>query len=233
MSMHLRREIDGLNQAALTMCAHVEQNVRDAGRAFLERDIELARKVIAADRHVDKMEIELAENCLKTLALYQPVAGDLRFIFSLSKIAGILERTGDLAENLARKGKSLSRMDPVVMPRELADMTERARCMLKEGIDAFVDRDAEKARAVIAADDAVNRGKRLVRKTGEEAIMAAPALCPQWLIVIAASRNIERMADMAANIAAEVIYSVEGRMVRHGFDCEERGAATESGRLEG
>lgn len=220
MSIHLHREMENLNRAALEMCAHVEQNVRDATRAFLERDVEMARKVIEADRHIDRMEADLAENCLKTLALYQPVAGDLRFIFSLSKISGLLERTGDLAENLARKGKSLSRLEPIAIPREVADMAEQARIMLKDGIDSFVDRDVAKARAVIKADSAVNEGKRLVRKAGEAAIMEKPEFCPQWLIVIAASRNLERMADMAANIGAEVIYSVEGKMVRHGFDCE-------------
>lgn len=220
MSLHLHREMEQLNRAALEMCAHVEQNVRDASRAFLERDADLAERVIESDRHIDRMETELAESCLKTLALYQPVAGDLRFIISLAKISGILERIGDLAENLARKGRSLSRMEAVAIPRELADMAERARVMLKDGIDSLVDRDAAKARGVIRADCLVNEGKRLVRSAGEAAIMANAAFCPQWLVVISASRNIERMADMAANIAAEVVYSVEGKMIRHGFDCE-------------
>ncbi len=121
MSLHLQREMESLKRAALDMCVHVEQNAEDATRAFLERDPELARKVIAADGVVDAMEAELSENCLKTLALHQPVAGDLRFIFSLAKISGILERAGDLAENLARKGKSLARMeDPVLFPAELS-----------------------------------------------------------------------------------------------------------------
>jgi phosphate transport system regulatory protein PhoU len=220
MTMHLHRELENLNRAALEMCAHVERNVRDATAAFLERDDELARKVIEADHRIDGMETELAENCLKTLALYQPVAGDLRFIFSLAKISGILERIGDLAENLARKGRALSRLEPVRVPGELTDMAERAGAMLKDSIDSLVRKDAAKARDVIRADNLVNEGKRRVRKAGEAAIMAGPESCPQWLVVISASRNVERMADMAANIAAEVVYCVEGRMVRHGFDCE-------------
>ncbi|MCC8190047.1 MAG: phosphate signaling complex protein PhoU [Planctomycetes bacterium] len=220
MSIHLHREMEQLNRLALEMCAHVEQNVRDATRAFVERDVELSRKVIDADRFIDRMEADLAESCLKTLALYQPVASDLRFIFSLSKIAGILERIGDLAENLARKGKSLSRMEPVAIPDELLEMADQARVMLKESIDSFVDSDSTKARHVIQSDKAVNLRKRQVRKIGEESIMRDPANCPQWLVIIAASRNVERMADMAANIASEVVYSVDGRMVRHGFDCE-------------
>ncbi len=220
MSIHLHREMEQLNRAALEMCAHVEQNVRDASRAFLERDLDLAKRVIESDPHIDRMEMELAENCLKTLALYQPVAGDLRFIFSLAKISGILERIGDLAENLARKGKSLARMEAVAIPPELADMAEQARVMLKDSIDSLVDRDTVKARAVIKADRLVNEGKRRVRKTGEAAIIANPPACPQWLVIIAASRNVERMADMAANIAAQVVYSVEGRIIRHGLDSE-------------
>ncbi len=223
MSIHLHREMEQLNRAALEMSAHVEQNVRDAARAFLERDVALAQRVVAADLHIDRMEADLAENCLKTLALYQPVAGDLRFIFSLAKISGILERIGDLAENLAKKGRALAKLDPVAIPPELEDMAEQARFMLKDGIDSLVDGDAAKARLVIKADAAVNSGKRLVRRAGEAAIMANAAVCPQWFIIIAASRNVERMADMAANIAAEVVYSVEGRMIRHGFDCEDAG----------
>lgn len=220
MSIHLHREMENLNRAALAMCAHVEQNVRDGSQAFLERDVDLARKVIDSDPFIDRMEAELAENCLKTLALYQPVAGDLLFIFSLAKISGILERIGDLAENLARKGKSLSRMADIAIPPELAEMADRARIMLKDSIDSFVDRDTAKARAVIQSDREVNERKRIVRKACEAAIVADPAACPQWLVVVAASRNMERMADMTANIAAEVVYSVDGRMIRHGFDCE-------------
>ncbi len=220
MPIHLHREMDDLNRAVLEMCARVEQNVLDAARAFLDRDGELAGKVFEADADIDKMEIELSENCLKTLALYQPVAGDLRFIFSVSKIAGILERIGDLAENLAGKGKALSRMEPIAVPRELAEMADQTRAMLKESIDSLVVLDAARARMVIAADATVNLGKRRVKKMCEAAIMEKPLSCPQWLVVIAASRNIERMADMAVNIAAEIIYSVEGTMVRHGIDCE-------------
>ncbi len=222
MSLHLHREMESLKRAALDMCVQVEQNVGDAARAFLERDPEFARKVIAADHVVDAMEADLSENCLKTLALYQPVAGDLRFIFSLAKISGILERVGDLAENLARKGKSLARMgEPILFPPELEEMARETRAMLRLAMDSLLESDTAKAREVIAADVHVNIGKRAVRKAAEAAILESPASCPQWLVVVAASRNVERMADMAANIAAEVVYSVDGKMIRHGFDCEQ------------
>ncbi len=220
MSMHLHREMESLKRAALDMCVHVEQNVVDATTAFLERDAQFAQRVIVADAGIDAMEMELSENCLKTLALYQPVAGDLRFILSLSKISGILERVGDLAENLARKGKSLSKMEPVAVPHELEEMAGQTRAMLRGAMDSLIEGDSMTAKKVIATDHRVNAGKRLVRKAAEEAILANPPACPQWMIVVAASRNIERMADMAANIAAEVVYSVDGKMIRHGFDCE-------------
>ena len=220
MTIHLHREMGKLNRTELEMCAHVEQNVRDATRAFLERDTGLAGRVIEADRFVDKMEIELSEECLKTLALYQPVAGDLRFIFSLSKISGILERIGDLAENLAHKGKTLAGMKAVAIPLELSEMAELAGRMLKDGVDSLIDSNADGARAVIKSDQEVNGRKRLVRRIGEAAIMANPADCPQWLVIVSASRNLERIADMAANIASEVVYSLEGNIIRHGFDGE-------------
>ncbi len=221
MPIHLQRELENLNRLTLSMCAHVEQNVRDACRAFLENDVELARKIIVADRDVDKMEIELSENCLKVLALYQPVASDLRFIFSLSKIAGILERIGDLAENLARKTKTLSQLDAVPVPAELAEMAEFGRSMLKDSIDSYIERDTAKAKKVIMTDAAVNLRKRQVRKIAEAAIQVNPVNCRQWLVIVAASRNIERIGDMAANIAAEVVYTIDGKMIRHGFDSEE------------
>ena len=220
MSSHLHREMENLKRSAVGMCAHVEQNVRDAALAFLERDVDLAKRVIDADAAIDGMEVELTENCLKTLALYQPVAGDLRFIFSLAKISGILERIGDLAENLARKGRTLARLEAVAAPPEIAEMAERAGRMLTESIDSLVAGDAEQARGVIVSDEEVNTRKRAVRRAAETAIMAKPEHCRQWLAVVAASRNIERMADMAANIAAEVIYGVDGRMTRHGLDHE-------------
>ncbi len=221
MSLHLHREMEKLKRDALDMCVHVEQNAAAATRALLERDPETARKVIAADGAIDAMEADLSENCLKTLALYQPVAGDLRFIFSLAKISGILERVGDLAENLARKGRSLARVeDPVAFPPELADMADQTCAMLRSAMDSLLESDTAKAKEVIAADARVNEGKRAVRKAAEAAIMENPASCAQWLIVVSASRNVERMADMAANIAAEVVYSVDGKMIRHGFDCE-------------
>jgi phosphate transport system protein len=212
--------MEKLNRSVLEMGAHVERNVLDAAKAFMDRDAELAGRIAEADRLIDGMEMEIAEDCLKILALHQPVARDLRFIHSLGKIGGVLERIGDLAENLAHKGESLARKEMVAIPGEFHPMTELARTMLRDSIDSLVERNSAKAALVIKADLGVNQAKRDIRKAAEAAIQATPAVFPQWLTIVAASRNVERIGDMAANIAAEVVYSEEGRLARHGLDRE-------------
>lgn len=218
MSVHLQRELERLRRMILEQCAQVERNVGDAARAFLERDAELAERAMAAEKLVDRREIEIEDACLGVLALYQPVAADLRLVFATVKINGRLERIGDLAENLAKKARSLARQPALAMPRELAEMTDITREMLTACIDAFVSLDTVKAAAVVSRDDAVDERKRRIRKHAEAAIVADPAATHRWLSVIAASRNLERIADLAAAVAEEVVYTVEGRIVRHVMD---------------
>lgn len=220
MSVHLMRDLEALRRDALDMCAQVERNVGDAARAFLEVDPALAQSVIAADQRVNLMDLELDEECLKILALYHPVAGDLRFVFSLVKIVAMLERTSDLAENLARKARTLAKRSAVAVPQEFSRMAAAAGKMLNNSIEAFIRQDSGLAKDVINSDEEVNQYKRQIRKFAEKAIMADPESCPQWLAVIAAARNLERIGDMAANIAAEVVYSVDGKKIRHLSDVE-------------
>ena len=220
MSMHLRRELDKLRRMIVEQCAQVEQNVRDAARAFLERDVELAERTIAADDLVDRRELEIEEACLALLALYQPVAADLRLVFSAVKINASLERIGDLAENLAKKGRNLAKKPSLPIPGEFSEMAVITREMLTACIDAFVASDSAKAAAVMDRDGEVDARKRMVRRHAEAAIIENPVDAPRWLSVIAASRNLERIADLAASIAEEVIYSVEGRAIRHRIDAE-------------
>ena len=218
MSVHLQRELDRLRHMILEQCAQVERNVSDAARAFLERDVELAKLVVAAERLVDKREIEIEDACLGLLALYQPVAADLRLVFATVKINGSLERIGDLAENLAKKAKSLARRPALAVPPEFGEMTAITREMLTACIDAFVALDSSKAAAVVSRDDEVDRRKRDIRKRAEAAIALDPASAGCWLSVVAASRNVERIADLAAAVAEEVVYTVEGRSLRHMMD---------------
>ena len=220
MTMQLARELEGLKRSILEQCALVETGVRTATAAFLGQDVEAAERVIENDRLVDGAEVEIEEECLKILALHQPVAANLRFVVTVVKINNFLERIGDLAENLSRKTRSLAKRLPISIPAEFSEMSGLAVDMLKNSIDAFINHDSAGAGRVIASDDEVDSHKRMVRRVAEAAVMETPSSFPQWLTVIAASRNLERIGDLAANIAEEVVYLTEGRIVRRCLEPE-------------
>jgi phosphate transport system protein len=218
MSLHLQREIDKLKRHLLSLCALVEEQVETAIRALLERDEELARGVERRDAEIDHREIEVEEDCLKILALYQPVAIDLRFIIAALKINNDLERIGDLAVNVARKAAALAVEPPMEIPFDVAGMWEKTQAMLRDSLNALVNTDARLAESVCARDDEVDRMKHDNRVGLEESIRRDPGRVEPLLRLMAVSRNLERIADCATNIAEDVIYMVEGRIVRH---CEE------------
>ena len=220
MSIHFRRELERLRTTILEQCADVERAVADAARAFLERDPERAALVIGGGGPVNGRAREIEDDCLGLLALYQPVAGDLRFIFTAAHISSRLERIGGLAENLAKKARSFAPKPALALPPEFAEMAGITCGMLTECVEAFIRQDVGRARAVIARDDEVDIRKRRVRQYAESAIMAAPGEAPRWISVIAAARNLERVADHSALISGEVVYAVEGRVERHEADAE-------------
>jgi phosphate transport system protein len=215
MSVHFQREIDGLKRHLLSLCAVVDEQVQLAMRALVDRDEPLAREVRHRDAEVDQREVEVEEECLKILALYQPVAGDLRFIVAALKINNDLERIGDLAVNIARKAAALAGGPPVAIPFDLAGMSEKTQAMLRASLDAMVNLDAKLASDVCGRDDEIDRMKREVRRQAEERIAADPAATRFLLRLVAVSRNLERIADLATNIAEDVIYMVDGRIIRH------------------
>ncbi len=216
MSVHLQRQIERLKKDVLSLCAAVEEQVQMAVRALLDRDEEMARQVERRDLETDQHEVEIEEECLKTLALYQPVAGDLRFIVSALKINNDLERIGDMAVNIARKAISLAAMPPAEIPFDLAAMSEKAQAMLRDSLDAMVNQNAKLASSVCARDDEVDQMKREIRVKAEEMIRRDPSRLAALLNVLAVSRNLERIADHATNIAEDVVYLLEGRIIRHG-----------------
>lgn len=216
--MHLQREIDKLKKHLLSLCALVEDQVQMAIRALLERDEALARDVERRDAAVDQREIEVEEDCLKTLALYQPVAIDLRLIIAALKINNDLERIGDLAVNIAHKAAALAAEPPMEIPFDIGGMWDKTQGMLRDSLNALVNMDAGLAQEVCSRDDEVDRMKHQARVGMEEMIRRNPERVPSLLRLMAVSRNLERVADCAANIAEDVIYMVEGRIVRH---CEE------------
>lgn len=214
MSRLFAQEVHRLDALVAENCARVEDAVRRASAALFARDAALAEAVIAADAAIDRREAAIEEECLKLIALHQPVASDLRHLVGVVKINLHLERAGDLAANLARKARNLSRRPPVAGPAEFADMARRAADMIHDAIDVFLAGDAEAARDVMGRDLAVDRLKRVIRRACETAMAERPEEIPARVIQIAATRNLERIADMAVNIAGCLIYAVEGEWWR-------------------
>lgn len=210
----LRREIENLKRDILALCAVVEESVSKAMTAVGKRDAALAREVIEGDPQIDQLEVDLEEECLKILALHQPVAADLRFIIAVLKINNDLERIGDLATNIAKRSLFLadhSVREPETLPR----MAEKVREMLRQSLDAFVDFDADRARTVLQVDDEVDNMHKEMFRGLQEATRAEPDHVEGYTQYLTISRNLERIADLATNICEDVIYLIEGKIVRH------------------
>ncbi len=216
MSVHLQREIETLKKNLLSLCALVEEQAQMAVQSLLDRDEDMAENVERRDLEVDHREVEVEEECLKLLALYQPVAVDLRFIICALKINNDLERIGDLAVNVARKAVTFCGLPPIAIPFDLNGMWQKVQRMLRDSLDALVNFDATLAHDVCARDDEVDEMKRENRRRAEELIRVEPERTSALLTLMAASRNLERIADHATNIAEDVIYMVQGHIVRHG-----------------
>jgi phosphate transport system protein len=216
MSVHLQMEIERLKKTLLGLCAIVEDQVQMAVRALLERDMDMAKLVVQRDKDIDHREIEVEEECLKTLALHQPVAIDLRFIIAALKINNDLERIGDLAVNIARKAVSFAEETHMGIPFDIAGMWEKTQAMLRDSLDAMVNMDTGLAAKVCQRDDEVDQIKYQIRVAVEDQIRREPDKVRPLLRLLAVSRNLERIADCATNIAEDVIYMAEGRIVRHG-----------------
>jgi phosphate transport system protein len=181
----------------------------------LNRDPDLARRVEQQDLEIDRREVEIEEECLKTLALYQPVAGQLRFIVCVLKVNSDLERVGDIAVNIAHKAMSLASLPPIGTPFDLAAMSEEAEAMLQDSLDAMLTQNVKLAANVCDRDIGVNRMKHENRVKAEEMLRQDPGPVAALLKLLAVSRNLERMADHAVNIAEDLIYLIEGKIVRH------------------
>jgi phosphate transport system protein len=215
MPVHLRREIENLKKEILVVGGMAEQSVRDATRAIQNRDEKLGRAVIENDARLDQMEVEVEESCLKTLALYQPVAIDLRFIISVLKINSDLERVGDLAVNIAERAVFLATVPRVNLGFDFTDMAGKVQAMLKGSLDALVNLSGQAAWAVITSDDDVDDVNRRAYVLIYDAIRANPDDTEPLIHLLSVSRHLERIADHATNIAEDVIYMIEGEVVRH------------------
>ncbi len=215
MPRHFHEELDALRQTLLAMGGLVEDQIRRAMRALLERDDALAQEVIDRDRQVNTYDVEVDEQCVELLALHQPAASDLRFITTAMKIVTDLERIGDQAVNIAQRVLELNR-DPQLKPYiDLPRMADKAQRMVKESLDAFVAGDTALARQVCGEDAEVDALKEQIFRELLTFMMEDPRAIPRAIRIILISRFLERVADHATNIAEMVIYLVEGKMVRH------------------
>jgi len=215
MTQHIHRQIDALKQKILHVGTLVEEAIANAISALINRDAALAQKVMANDDVIDRMEVEVEEECLKVLALYQPVGADLRFVVAVLKINNDLERMGDLARNIAKRVTYVAGAEPMDLPVDFRGMARQAQNMVKESLDALVNADANLARQVRTEDDEVDLSRQRIRQQLLAAIRRTPDRTEYLLKLNSVSKHLERLADMATNIAEDVIYMVEGEIVRH------------------
>jgi phosphate transport system protein len=215
MAKQLPRQIDALKQKILFVGTLVEEAIAKAILALNSRDAGLANAVIDADAEIDRMEVDVEEECLKILALYQPVAADLRFVVAVLKINNDLERMGDLAKNIAKRVVFLAECELYELPVDYRDMAGRAKGMVKDSLDALVNSDTALAQKVRKSDDEVDAQRRIIERQIEDQIARHPDRTQGLLRLASVARHLERIADMATNVAEDVIYMVEGEIVRH------------------
>lgn len=215
MSKHLQRDLENLQRDLLAMAASVEEAIHKAIHSLRERDSEAAQQVIDGDAAIDEDENTIEDECLKLLALHQPVAVDLRRIAAAMKINIDLERMADLAEDIAERALVLARAPHLPVPGHLQQMTDLTTTMVRQSLDAFVNLDARLARRVCRLDDEVDRHNHEIIEQLVDYMQQHPDRITAGLSLFSAVRHLERIADHATNIAEDVVYLVEGEIVRH------------------
>ncbi|MFP4191238.1 MAG: phosphate signaling complex protein PhoU [Candidatus Hydrogenedentota bacterium] len=215
MTIHLRNALEHLKKKLLTLSAIVEESVQKAVRAMRERNPELAQQVIDGDIEIDRMEVDVEEECQKILALHQPVAHDLRLIIAVLKINNDLERIGDLAVNIAERSLFFSHYERIDAPFDFPGMSAKVQEMLRKSLDALVNQDARIAYQVCTMDDEVDAINMGMYYQVQQGIQERPEDMEALIHLLSVSRHLERMGDLATNIAEDVIYMIRGEIVRH------------------
>lgn len=215
MTMHFQREMNRLNQDLVSVGKQVEEQLTMAFNAFVQMDVTTARKVIKGDAEVDNVEVEMEEECLKLLALYQPVANDLRLIVAVLKINNDLERIGDHAKNMAEIVLQMAEIGPMKVPENMIAIFEKTKLMLRKVLLAFVELDIKIAEAVLAMDDEVDALCKSQLPLQIEMIQHEPDYAGQHLMLLSVCRQLERIGDHASNIAEDIIYLLTGDIIRH------------------
>jgi phosphate transport system protein len=220
---HFHEQLATLKQRLLDMSARAEELIDLSVEALLGRDKDKAETVISGDREVDTMELEVEQLTISLLALQQPMARDLRFLVASIKISSDLERVGDHAVNIAQSALRLIALHGTITPDpEIEDMARRARKMLGDAIDAFVRADGALGREVCKSDDVVDALHDSVFRILLTHMMADARTINPSLELLLVSRNLERVADLATNIAEDAVYIAEGKTIKHHFEDQER-----------
>ena len=221
---HFHEQLSHVKVRLLTMSGEAEAALGLAVEALLGRDVAKARQVIANDRTIDAMEMEIEEQAINLLALQQPMARDLRMLTSALKIANDLERVGDHAVNIAQSAERLAQSRPIAPQPEIVEMARLARAMLSDALEAFIRGDAAAGREVCRRDDKVDALHRSVFRILLTYMMEDPHMIGAGMELFLVSRNLERVADLATNIGEDVVFLVEGKSIKH--HAEDRGEST-------
>ena len=216
MSLHFLREIGRLNKHLIELADIIEEQVSLSMQAICDLDQKKAQRVIDADTDVDKAEIEMEEDCLKLLALHQPVANDLRQIISVLKINSDLERIGDHAVIIAEEAIKLSNLPAVKIPEEITELSREAKMMLKKSLLAFVERDLQLSKDVLYLGQSIDQLAEGITNSQMALIKKHPEEVEQRVSLLKVCRQLERVADHATNISEDIIFSMSGDIIRHG-----------------
>ncbi|OGG99440.1 MAG: phosphate transport system regulatory protein PhoU [Candidatus Lambdaproteobacteria bacterium RIFOXYD1_FULL_56_27] len=215
MTIHLQKEIEKLKTMILSMSARVEKNFHDIAEAVVKVDVETAQRIIREEKEINSIELEVEEECLKCLALYQPVAVDLRLIVAILKINNELERINDFSVNAAERVLDLSGLAMESSPFDIRGMADKVGRMLSMSLDALINMDPQMAVEVCNLDDQVDEINKTIFQQVIAQLKAGSPQVEMLLLFSSISRYLERIADLASNIAEDVVYLVEGEIVRH------------------
>lgn len=212
---HFHEALADVRARLVTMSGAAEAALGRAVEALLERDEEKAQQVILGDREIDRREVDIEERCLQLIALQQPMARDLRLLISATRIANDLERVGDHAVNIAQSASRVSKARPIVPEPEIVEMARLTRKMLADAIDAYLRGDAAAGREICVRDDQVDALNRSVFRILLTHMMEDPQMISSGMELFLVSRNLERVADLATNVAEHVVFLAEGKSIKH------------------
>lgn len=218
MAIHLNHDLETLHGHIMSMCAVVDEVVHQAVADLGKPDIDMLKTLADRDDEIDRWDVRIEEECLRILALHSPVANDLRRVACVLKISRELERVADLGVNIAERAAGLARAPEIAIPEKLSHMAHLALNMLRLSLDAFVGLDSRLARQVCAQDEIIDSLNREIIDELLQTMHRRPELIEPATQLFSASRHVERVADHATNIAEDVVYLVEGAIIRHRED---------------